>query len=189
MIDYYLIIESITKISLIFMSGLVGLSNDPRDEQFGLFPGLGQQFEGDHIEHLYGLVEGGIEGSQVVEPHQQEEDNRDYDEDVEQDGAEVDQHLPLAGEAALPSLEHQLEGRHHVQLIRQPNLVSHLRLRGYQVFGVNLISAFQLAAHQILALSEIGVGEAECVAKVAEVYGVIDGCDVGQVEGEYVIVE
>lgn len=171
------------------MPGLVGLSNDPRDEQLGLFPGLGQQLEGDHIEHLYGLVEGGIEGAQVVEPHQQEEDDRDDDEDVEQDGAEVDQHLPLAGEAALPGLEHQLQGRHHVQLIGQPNLISHLRLRGDQVFGVNLISAFQLAAHQILALSEIGAGQVECVAKVAEVYGIIDGCDVGQGKAEYVIVE
>lgn len=64
------------------MVGLIGLAYDPRDERLRLLPWFGQQLEGDHIQHLDGLIQGGIKDSQVVQPRQQEEEYTDDDEDV-----------------------------------------------------------------------------------------------------------
>lgn len=55
------------------MLGLVGLSNNPSDEQLGLLPRLRQQFERNHIQHLNGLVEFGVQLAQIVQPKQEEE--------------------------------------------------------------------------------------------------------------------
>lgn len=55
------------------MLGLVGLPNDPSNEQFGFLPRLRQQFERNHIQHLDGLVEFGVQLAQVVQPEQEEE--------------------------------------------------------------------------------------------------------------------
>ena len=74
MIASYYSFESTTKISLSVMPGLIGLANDPSDEQFGLLPRFWQQLKGNHIEHLYGLVQGSIERTEVVQPQQQEAD-------------------------------------------------------------------------------------------------------------------
>lgn len=56
------------------MLGLIGLPNDPSNEQFGLLPRLGQQLEGNHIEHLNGLVEFCVQLAKVVQPKKEEED-------------------------------------------------------------------------------------------------------------------
>lgn len=55
------------------MLGLVGLSNNPSNKQLGLLPRLRQQLERNHIEHLDGLVEFGVQLAQVVQPEQEEE--------------------------------------------------------------------------------------------------------------------
>jgi hypothetical protein len=65
----------------------------------------------------------------------------------------------------------------------------HAGLRSDQILGVNLVSTFQLAAYQGLALGEVIGREGEDGAEVAEVDCVIDGCDIGEVEGEDVVVE
>ena len=69
------------------MLGLVGLLNNPGNEGLGLLPRLRQQFKGNHIEHLYGLVNFHINFPEIVEPKQQEAEQRDDDEDVEHNSA------------------------------------------------------------------------------------------------------
>jgi hypothetical protein len=49
--------ENQYKISLVLMLGLIGLSDNPSNEKFGLLPRLRQQLEWDHVQHLDGLVE------------------------------------------------------------------------------------------------------------------------------------
>lgn len=85
------------------MLGLVGLANDPSDEQLGLLPWLRQQLEGNHVEHLNGLVEFNVEFAQVVQPEEQEaNDGEDY-EDIQQDSAETDKTASLTYYVLLPN--------------------------------------------------------------------------------------
>lgn len=46
--------------SLILVAGLIGLADNPGDEELGLLPRLGQKFERDHIQHLDRLVQFGV---------------------------------------------------------------------------------------------------------------------------------
>lgn len=54
--------------SLTIMLGLIRLANDPSNEELGLLPRLRQQLEGNHIQHLYGLIEFSIQLTEVVQP-------------------------------------------------------------------------------------------------------------------------
>ena len=56
------------------MLGLIGLPDDPSNEHLGLLPRLRQQLERNHIEHLNGLVEFGVQLAQIVQPKQEKED-------------------------------------------------------------------------------------------------------------------
>ena len=64
------------------MLGLVGLLNNPGNEGLGLLPRLRQQFKGNHIKHLYGLVNLHIYFPEIVKPKQQKAQQSYDDEDV-----------------------------------------------------------------------------------------------------------
>lgn len=43
--------------SLVLMFGLIGLTNNPSNEHFGLFPRFWKQLERNHVQHLDRLVQ------------------------------------------------------------------------------------------------------------------------------------
>ena len=57
------------------MFSLIGFLDDPSDKNFSLFSRFGQQFEGDHVQHLDGLVDFCVKFAEVVEPKEEEADN------------------------------------------------------------------------------------------------------------------
>lgn len=50
----------------------VGLSDDPGNEHLGLLARFRQQFEWDHVEHLYRLVELCVQFAEVVKSQGEE---------------------------------------------------------------------------------------------------------------------
>ena len=89
-----------------------------------------------------GLVELGVQLAQVVQPEEEKGQDGQDDEDVEQDSAQTDHRIALPRQTHLPDLQHRHQGRHHVQLVGQPDLSAHARLRGDEILGVDLIPTF-----------------------------------------------
>jgi hypothetical protein len=56
----------------------VGFLDDPSDELFGFLSGFWKQLEGDHVEHLNGLVELSVHFFEVHHPKYHETQARQY---------------------------------------------------------------------------------------------------------------
>lgn len=57
----------------------VGLADDPSEEIADISPAFGEHADGDHVEHLNGLVEFDVESSQVEQPKQKKAECREHE--------------------------------------------------------------------------------------------------------------
>lgn len=88
------------------MVGFIGFLDDPGNKDFGLFPWLRQQFKGNHIQHLDSLVDLLVQSSQIVQPEEEEAEDRNDDEDIEHDDAKIHDGDSFSRELGVPDVQH-----------------------------------------------------------------------------------
>jgi hypothetical protein len=134
------------------MLGFVGLADDPGYKDLGLLPGFRQQLEWNHVEHLDGLIQLGVELPQVIEPKDEKEEYRNNDVYVQKNRAKRDEAASLRRHALFPLAQHPEKGWKHIEFVCLPDFIRHLGLGSDQVLRIDLIATLKFAADECLTL-------------------------------------
>jgi hypothetical protein len=85
---------------------LVGLLDDPSDELFGFLSRFWKQLEGNHVQHLNGLIELGVNFFEVHHPKYHETQAGQYDIDIQHYRAQIDSTCNIFFHDIFPRLQH-----------------------------------------------------------------------------------
>lgn len=131
----------------------VGLLDNPGDKLFGLFSGLGQEFEGYHIEHLYSLIELCIDLFEVHQPKDKKAKCRNDNIDIEQYRAQTNSTRDIGLRNLLPRTKHIHQHGYYILLIGNSDLLPDTLIHTYQVLGVDEITRTEFTVNDRLTLS------------------------------------